>query len=359
MSLELTDSQLKASQLKVPEIVCGFDGFVDELIRVVAERTGLDAFTPLGSLAELGALVTAAAGRNSLREIVIERCDAGGCAINLGDGLAALGAQVHYFGTVGSPIHPAFSPVLARFATATALGSGFGRTLCFEFRDGKFMFSVMSQLAELTPKLLDVHLASYRAACQRAQVICLTNWTLYPHMTACWRHLQREVFAGLPNRPWFFVDLVDPSSRSTTDIIEMTETLRGFGRTALSVNRTELAVLAERLGMPAAADPKDVGAAAVALRERLQIEQVVVHNSQINAVADASGVVVAAAGPFCTAPLKSTGAGDRFNAGYVHGLATGLNPRQRLALGSAVAGYFIRHAASGSLADIAPYAPVE
>lgn len=338
-----------------PEIVCGFDGFVDEMIRVVAERTALDTYRSLDLLSDLGAVVSAASGRNSLREIVVERYDAGGCAINLGDGLAALGAQVHYFGTVGNPVHPAFAPVLAGFASATALGSCFGRTLCFEFRDGKFMFSAMQQLAEITPTVLDAHLDVYRAACRRARVICLTNWTLYPHMTACWRHLQREVFAGLTHDPWFFVDLVDPSSRSITDIQAMAETLRGFGRTALSVNRTELAVLAARLGLPEQADP---GAAAVALRERLGIAQIVLHNSQINAVADATGVVTSPSGPFCAAPLKSTGAGDRFNAGYVHGLATGLGARERLALGAAVAGFFIRHARSGSLAEVAPYAPV-
>lgn len=339
---------------KVPEIVCGFDGFVDELIRVVAERTGLDQFTPLGSLSELGAVVSAAAGRNSLREIVVERYDAGGCAINLGDGLAALGARVHYFGTVGAPVHHAFVPVLAKFTSATPLGSSFGRTLCFEFRDGKFMFSATEQLIEFNPSLLAGCVDAYRAACRQAQVICLTNWTLYPHMTSCWQYLQREVYAGLTHQPWFFVDLVDPSSRSTADILVMAEALRGFGRTALSVNRSELSVLATRLGLPR---EDDVGRAIAALRTRLGIAQIVLHNSKTNAVADADGVVVAPAGLFCVAPLKSTGAGDRFNAGYVYGLATGLDHRQRLDLGSAVAGFFVRHARSGTREEIAPYQP--
>lgn len=337
------------------DIVCGFDGFVDEMIRVVGERTAVDAFVPMGSLAELGGLVTAAAGRNSLREIVVERQDAGGCAINLGDGLAALGDRVHFFGTVGAPVHPAFTESLARFASATALGTVYGRTLCFEFRDGKFMFPAVQQLAELTPVVIDRAIDDYAAACRTASVICLTNWTLYPHMTAVWRHLRQRVFAGLRHDPWFFVDLVDPSSRSTEDIRAMAVTLPTFGRVALSVNRTELAVLGARLGLPAT---EDVPAAAAALRLHLGIAQVVVHNSRINAVAHTDGVVVRPAGPFCEKPLKSTGAGDRFNSGYVHGLATGLGHVERLDLGAAVAGFFIRHARSGSAAEVVPYAPV-
>jgi sugar/nucleoside kinase (ribokinase family) len=339
----------------MPEIVCGFDGFVDEMIRVVGERTAPDTFTPMGSLAELGGLVTAAVGRNSLREIVVERQDAGGCAINLGDGLAALGDQVRFFGTVGAPVHPAFAAVLERFAEVRALGTVYGRTLCFEFRDGKFMFPAVQQLAELTPAVIDGAVDAYAAACRRAPVVCLTNWTLYPHMTAVWRRLQERVFATLDHDPWVFVDLVDPSSRSTADIRAMADALLGFGRVALSVNRTELAVLGERLGLPAT---DDVPVAAAALRAKLGIAQIVVHNSRINAVAHADGIVVRPAGPFCDKPLKSTGAGDRFNSGYVHGLATGLGHAERLDLGAAVAGFFIRHARSGSLAEVQPYAPV-
>ena len=334
-----------------PSIVCGLDGFVDEMITVVGQRSSPDAFIPLGTLSELGALVSAAAGRNSLREIAVNRQDAGGCAINLGDGLAALGAQVHYVGTVGAPIHPAFAPVLARFASATALGSCYGRTLCFEFSDGKFMFSAMQQLAEITPAVVEPLLPALVQRCQGAQVLCLTNWTLYPHMSAVWRLIQERV----PMPPRVFIDLVDPSGRSTADIVAMCNLLPGFGQVSLSVNRTELAVLAQRLEL---VTTDDASVLASRLRARLGIAEVVVHNVQINAVATADGVMVRPSGPHCATPLKTTGAGDRFNAGYVYGLATGLDAQARLDLGAATAGYFIRHAASGSLAQSRPYLPI-
>jgi fructose-1-phosphate kinase PfkB-like protein len=336
--------------MDAPSIVCGLDGFVDEMITVVGQRSSPAAFTPLSTLGELGALVSAAAGRNSLREIVVNRQDAGGCAINLGDGLAALGAHVHYVGTVGAPVHPAFAPVLERFASATALGSCYGRTLCFEFSDGKFMFSAMQQLAEITPAVVSPLLPLLVQRCRTAQVLCLTNWTLYPHMSAVWRLIQEQV----PLPPRVFIDLVDPSGRSTEDILAMCDLLPGFGQVSLSVNRTELAVLAQRLELPAR---DDAGELAAALRARLGIAEVVVHNVQLNAVASAAGVVVRPSGPHCAAPLKTTGAGDRFNAGYVFGLATGLGPRDRLDLGAATAGHFIRHAASGSLAECQAYLP--
>ena len=134
----------------------------------------------------------------------------------------------------------------------------------------------------------------------------------------------------------------------------MCDLLPGFGQVSLSVNRTELAVLAQRLDLIASDDP---GVLAARLRARLGIAEVVVHNVQINAVATADGVVVRPSGPHCATPLKTTGAGDRFNAGYVYGLATGLDAQARLDLGAATAGYFIRHACSGSLEQSRPYLP--
>lgn len=45
-------------------------------------------------------------------------------------------------------------------------------------------------------------------------------------------------------------------------------------------------------------------------------------------------------GTFCEVPVRSTGAGDRFNAGYC------------LVLGSAVCGFFVRNARSPSRTEV-------
>jgi hypothetical protein len=70
----------------------------------------------------------------------------------MGDGLAALGVPVDAFATLGEPAHPSFQPVTARFRSAHSWGREPGRTLAFEFQDGKLMFSSVAQLAEFTPE---------------------------------------------------------------------------------------------------------------------------------------------------------------------------------------------------------------
>ncbi|MBA2481632.1 MAG: carbohydrate kinase [Planctomycetes bacterium] len=354
-------ARLHASAPRVAQLrlVAGFDGFVDEMISVVGTRTGRDAWTRMESMAELARVMSAASGRNSLREIVVRSQDPGGCAVNLGDGLAALGVGVDFFGTIGSPRHPAFDAFAGACRSSTALGRSYGRTLAFEFGDGKFMFSAVEQLAELDPPLFERCLAdgSFTRACAQAGLLAFTNWTLYPHMTACWRLLHERVLSSLTHHPWLFLDLVDPSSRSDADVRDMLAVVRGFEgpcRTVLGVNLTEAAVLGRIVGL-GAPRPESLAEHASALRTTLGISQVVIHNAKVNAVAEAAGSVACGAGPFCERPAKTTGAGDRFNAGYCLGLLLDLEPESRLALASATSGSFIRAAHSATLADTARF----
>jgi hypothetical protein len=342
-------------------VTVGFDGFVDEMTSVVGERRGLDDWSKMAAIPEFGAWVAGAAGRSALREIVIHRQDPGGCAVNLGDGLIALGVQLDCYATLGEPLHPAFAPFAAACRTCTSWAGVHGRTLALEFDDGKLMLCAVAQLAAFDPERLAGELAdgAYRASCARSRLIALTNWTLYPHMTACWRLLQRQVYRTLDHRPVFFLDLVDPASRSAADIREMLSALPGFtetGDTVLGLNGTEANILARVLNLPSAADdPAGVRRQAQRLREAIGITEVVIHCVRFAAAARADDST-SVDGPWTTTPRKCTGAGDRFNAGYALGLLLGLPLAERCALGATSSGFFVREARSGSTAELAAFA---
>jgi sugar/nucleoside kinase (ribokinase family) len=344
----------------LPSVAIGFDGFVDEMIRLVAERQSLSTYTPVPTIAAFGELVTRAAGHSSLREIVVTATHPGGCAINMGDGLAALGIPVDCFATLGEPPHPAFAATTARFRSTHSWGREPGRTLAYEFADGKLMFSSVTQLAEFTPEAVAARLAdgAYAAACRSARLVALTDWTLYPHMTAVWSHLQSSVYSRLAHRPAFFIDLVDPSSRSEADIRAMLDTLPAFesaGPLTLGLNGNEANILARLLGLPACDDSAASSLAlAAALRERLRVSAVIIHHIRSAALAAPDGVATLA-GPFCAAPRKSTGAGDRFNAGYALGLLLDLPPAEHLLCACASSGFFVREARSASLPELASF----
>jgi len=361
--LALLSATLRERAGAIPQlsVTVGFDGFVDEIISVVKERQDLDHYTPEKDISAFADRIKAAAGKSSLTEIVVHRMDPGGCAVNLGDGLNALGFPLDCFATLGQPRHAAFEAFAAQCRSCQAWGREPGRTLAFEFPDGKLMFSAVAQLAEFTPALLDQTLAdgAYAGACAQASLIALTDWTLYPHMTACWRKLQQTVYAGLKQRPFFYIDLVDPTSRREADIRAMLEAVPDFeksGPTVLGLNGTEANVVARTLGQPVVEDESlpAIVAQAEGIRQRLGISQVVTHCVKMAARADVQGAR-GVHGPYCAHPKKSTGAGDRFNAGYVCGLMLGLGPEDCLNLGSAASGFFVRQARSATVAELAGF----
>ncbi len=344
---------LAARQGEIPALtaVAGFDGFVDEMIQVVSERSAVTAFTPMRGIADFAAWAAAAAGRSSLREIVVQRQDPGGCAVNCADGLAALGVGVELFATIGAPPHPAFAAVLARCAAAHPLGEVYGRTLALEFADGKLMLSAVAQLATIDAALAERALGSgaFPAACARARLIALTNWTLYPHMTAVWSLLAERVFSRLAQRPAILLDLVDPSGRSPADIravLGLVPVLARSAEVVLGLNLNEANILASLCGVSSGADDADLPGLAGRLQGAIG-GSVVVH-----ALRHAATAETVVRGPWTPTPVKLTGAGDRFNAGYGLGLMLGLPADQRLALGNAASGCFVRSGASAGIPDI-------
>ena len=346
---------LPARLANIPALtaVTGFDGFVDEMIQVVGERQDVTSFTAMRGIGDFAAWAAAAAGRSSLREIVVHRQDPGGCAVNLGDGLAGLGVGVELFATLGAPAHAAFAPVTARFNAVTPLGAVHGRTLAFEFGDGKLMLSAVAQLATIDAALAEATLTSgaYPAACARAGLIALTNWTLYPHMTAVWRLLIDRVFSTLSQRPAFLLDLVDPSGRTGDDIramLALLPELSRHGHAALGVNLNEANVLARLLDVPPGSDGAALLPLAIALQRSIGVSEVVIHALRFAACAGTRGNALVP-GPWTPTPVKLTGAGDRFNAGYGLGLMLDLPADQRLALGSATSGAFVRTGISPDL----------
>jgi hypothetical protein len=327
--------------------VAGFDGFVDELVQVVGERRGVGDFTPMPGISDFAAWAGAAAGRSSLREVVVMRQEPGGCAVNLSDGLAMLGARVELFATLGAPQHPAFAAVVQRLAAVHALGAAHGRTTALEFADGKLMLSAVAQLAELDVALAERVLlhGAYPAACARAQLIALTNWTLYPHMTAVWRLLTERIYAKLQQAPAMLIDLVDPSGRDPVEIRAMLALLPSMPNASLGVNLNEANVLARLVGVVGGGDDGGMPALAGRLRAAIGVAEVVIHALHYAACSD--GALVE--GPYTATPVRLTGAGDRFNAGYGLGLMLGLSSAQRLALGCASSGCYVR---SGRSADL-------
>lgn len=299
-------------------------------------------------------MIVAASGRSFGREFVVSRVEGGGNGPNLTEGLISLGVPVHLYGTLGQPRQVAFDTIAARCLSCTSIGTGFGKTLALEFADGKLMLNETSRLADFDEAMMNrlIDEGGYAKACRESALIAFANWSRYPHMTACWRAASERVLATLTQTPWVFVDLADPAGRQPAEIMEMLGVVSSFQRrcrVVLGVNLSEAGVLQGVLGKEKPGD--DAGsmeAAAESLRTRLGIEMVVVHSQRraaagwLGAAMQAGPESVCVEGTYVANPVRTTGVGDRFNAGVCAGLLAGRPMADCVKMGCLVGNWFVR-----------------
>ena len=353
----------KSDAISTRIALLGFDGFVDRIIHAVAQRFGLgENYTPFTGLAAFGDRIRAAAGKSTNIELYLEREQLGGNGPLMANALLAAGVEVRYVGALGRPqIHPIFQD----FARRTRAGSiaNPGITHALEFPDGKLMLGEPGVLEELTyARLLEsVGEGALLDLLARAHLIALVNWTQLPHMTEILEGVLTRLLPALDQRPrQFFFDIADPAKRLPDELltaVRLMARFQNFGQTTLGYNLSEAQQVAAVLGVPLtspAPTPDSLQLAATRIRDKLDVGCVVIHpiNGAACATRDGSWWVD---GPHCEKPAITTGGGDNFNAGFMTAQLLGLPPPCCLTVAVSVSGYYVRHARSPSLGEVAAF----
>ncbi len=356
----ISEIKIKSKNISETTVVSGFDAMVDQISQVVGERTTPEKFKPMKSIDELGAWTTSCAGKSGLREALLLEETAGGCTQNMGDGIASLGFMLDVYACLGEPVHWVFESFVNKCHVFHSIMEP-GKVSCYEFDDGKIMLAYLSHFAQLTPASLSEKISdgAFLQSCKKASAIAFTSWSLFPYMTDCWKYLQSEVLSKLKHKPHIYIDLADPASRSSEDILGMLDSLKDFeviGRTTLSLNGNEANQLACLLKIDNGSDSdQKMLNLAQQLREYCQISEVGIHLVK-KAVSATSQEVKIIEGPYCENPIRTVGAGDRYNAGYIAGLLLNLNLEKRLLLGNITSGFFVTKARSASVEELLSFA---
>ncbi len=352
---QLPEANEKLAKAKV---LVGFDGFVDTIIHVVAQRASANEYTRMGAMGEFGKRISAAAGLSANFEFVTQMVKLGGNGPIMANAMGAYGAPITYVGNLGSPnVHPVFADFTSRAARVISIAEP-GYTDAIEFEDGKLMCGKHESLRQVNWENLLKHIPADElvALFQESSLIAMVNWTMLPAMSEIWRKVQSEVAPKLtgPKR-WIFFDLADPAKRTREDLAEALDLIVQFQkhfRVILGLNLQESRQVGEVLGLPAPDDSAEqVTRHAACLLEKLQLDTVVVHPTAFAAAADATGAAHVA-GPFTPKPKITTGAGDHFNAGFCIGRLLGLDIPGSLQVGVGTSGFYVRQAKSPSLADL-------
>lgn len=134
------------------------------------------------------------------------------------------------------------------------------------------------------------------------------------------------------------------SAAAVRDCLDALATLSRSAEVALSVNGRELTAIA---------DAVEVGDDPAAVREAAGVAHVVRHESAAATVASREVPGALDVPNLETGDaVRHTGGGDRFSAGFAHGLAAGGTPDEAAALGNACAGYYVTTGETGTAAEL-------
>jgi hypothetical protein len=329
------------------EVLIGFDGFVDEIIRLVDTRETPDEYRPIPTISAFGERVSAAAGLSCNIEMVTEQIKLGGNGPIMANNLVEQGYSVTYCGALGAEgnLHPVFTDFADRCRQVISLADP-GHSEALEFDDGKVIMGKMTQLKDVNWESLLAQIPEEKlsALLERVDLIGCVNWTMLPRMNSILTGLG-ALLGKLEGRARLFIDLTDPKKRSKKDISDVLQILSHIQKgvdVVLGLNENESAQVASVLF---GEEEKDLEVRGRQIRSELDLHQVVIHPTHSAVAASVDGEW-SLKGPFTPKPKLTTGAGDNFNAGYCTGLLSGLEPEACLMTGVCSSGFYVRNCRS-------------
>lgn len=352
--------QTAASKLQETKVLIGFDGFVDTILHVVKTRESAEKYTRIERMTEFSEKIAEAAGHSANMEMVVQMRKLGGNGPIMANALGAYGTKITYIGNLG---YPAVNPVFGDFAKSAVVHSIAepGYTDAIEFNDGKLMFGKHESLKEVNWENLTAHIpeAELVKIFSESQFIAMVNWTMLTQMKELFDKVATHIAPKMTGeRRILFFDLADPAKRSHEDIAEALTQIAAFEkhfRVVLGLNFRESQQVGQVLGLQVPHETHEaVKHHAVAIREILKIDTVVIHPTHFAAAADAHGAACVD-GPFTPKPKITTGAGDHFNAGFCLGRILGLPLDQSVQIGVATSGFYVRNAQSPSVGDLTEF----
>ena len=366
MSIAHTVAAKLAAAKDIPASVVGFDGFIDEIIAVVDRRRDMTpgGYEPIRTIADFAARVGAAAGKSSNLELVVKEERWGGNGPLMAGALASLGSGVTFIGAVGRQDSPReldsrYGEFAARCRKTIPIAPP-AHTDALEFADGKIMLGKPANVQVPTWDVLMsvVGKDALTRQIEDARLIGMVNWVMMAGVEGIWEGLIREVLPRISKQGRrVFIDLADPAKRTDEDIKRAMGILRRMNAlvpVTLGLNLAEAERMASVFGAGSLrGSSRSLGAAveaaAVELRERLELNGVVVHPREGAGAAVETTAGVEKAwfhGPFTPTPRLSTGAGDHFNAGFALGQILDMSVGECLAVGCGVSGAYVRDAES-------------
>ncbi|EMA13025.1 hypothetical protein [Haloarcula marismortui] len=334
-------------------VVFGFDGYLDRVREVVADRIDPESHERLATLESFGDRIdrSVAADSSLSFEWLQQGSRTGGHTSHLARAFGGWSFDPVMVGMYGDPVHDAFETEFGEYELHS-LGEP-GVTDAVEFDDGKLMLTEIGDTMSLDWAELDAAFGHDRLAekLDGASLLGTGYWSETPDLPTVFDGL-RTLWDGIDDPPETV--LVDPGDVRKLDADRLRAGREAIGRldevtdVVVTSNRAETGVLADAYAGDAERSFVDD---AEAVFEALEPTWFVGHGVEQSVVVTAAGTDSVAV-PSVSDPELTTSSGDHFNAGLGLARIADLSPAAAVVVGNAVAGYFVRTADQPSLADV-------
>ncbi|MCL2857874.1 MAG: carbohydrate kinase family protein [Oscillospiraceae bacterium] len=349
---------IDALERSTGKITLFVDGFVDEVWQIVGSRASTTEFALFTQMSQYTERVQRSGTGGVGLEILRKRRSAGGFCANTGCATARLGVDTTLVCLYGKDnLDPVFTDV-GKLCKLISIEDP-AVTHILEFDDGKIMMSYVELLHHLNWKFLTGALGKGKLTRLLADsdIIGVGYWSVLP----AFDEIVEQICANLPadgKQRRLFFDFADFRKNDPATLTATLQHLRDLNEKVpmtLSVNEHEAMTLFAMYGQTLDDADCTVSEKTEFVRGQLGLDELVVHTLHYAAAASAKEKPAFAASIFCEKPLRTAGAGDTFNGGYLAASLAGLNLAERLHVANATVGGFLRSATSPDTKNLTEY----
>ncbi|MEX2608289.1 MAG: PfkB family carbohydrate kinase [Kiritimatiellia bacterium] len=338
------------------KILLGCDGFVDETYEIVEVRESQSDYTAMKNLRQFGELLVARADGGVGVELVAKRRCEGGFGVNTARLAGVLGLNPILPGLYGSQeIDPAFDE-FKESCTLLTLGDP-ALTIALEFSDGKVLMSDLGAVSNLTWEDIAKSLGEekLKEIFAGVDILGLGYWSLTADFDNMFKGFMKQYETLKPPRRMFFdfADIKKKSNESFRVTLELIRSFNGKIPMTLSLNEHEVFELFSRVGVECPeATPAAIASALTIARKKIGFDELVVHTPTFAAASCTAEGDAYAIQERQTNVIRSAGAGDSFNGGYICATLGNVPIKERLVIANAATAYFVTHAAAPTIEEL-------
>ncbi len=340
--------------------ILGIDGMIDEVWQLIDNRSSATEYSKMPNMMDFANSISARKTGGMAKERLLKRRISGGFVCNTGRAIANLGVSTSFLGMFGADTYDKLFDEFNNKVQIHSLGEPANINI-LEFSDGKIMMPNLENIINLKwENVIEKYPLSEITSILNKDIVGLGYWSnMYDFENILANIVKICKSNGKTKR--ILHDFANINKRTNKALLSALNAMKEQDKVlpqTLSLNEHEGAILCSALGV---SYPKDVNNpnalnavlnAVVEAREKTDIDEIVIHTLYFAVCASREKGSAFAVQNYCENPVKTTGAGDTFNGGYMAACLTALTAQEKLCVANATTYCYVSSGNAPTVNDV-------